>query len=76
MRIASDKRYADNAVAEKFFGVFKRDRVNRRQHRTGAEARADVFDYIERWHNPWQRRKLAVQPQDKNLLIELSVETG
>ena len=43
---------ADNAAAESFFGLLKRERVNRRQYRTRAEARADLFDYIERWHNP------------------------
>jgi putative transposase len=43
---------ADNAAAESFFGLLKRERVNRRQYRTRAEARADLFDYIERWHTP------------------------
>ena len=32
---------ADNAVAESFFGVLKRERVNRRQYRTKAKARPD-----------------------------------
>ena len=41
----------DNAVAESFFGLLKRERVNRRQYRTRAEARVDVFDYIERFYN-------------------------
>ena len=41
----------DNAVAESFFGLLKRERVNRRQYRTRAEARADIFDYIERFYN-------------------------
>jgi putative transposase len=41
----------DNAVAESFFGLLKRERVNRRNYRTRAEARADVFDYIERFYN-------------------------
>ena len=41
----------DNAVAESFFGLLKRERVNRRVYRTRAEARADVFDYIERFYN-------------------------
>ena len=49
---------ADNAVAESFFGLLKRDRVNRRQYLTRAEARADVFDYIERFHNPRMRRRM------------------
>jgi len=47
---------ADNAAAESFFGLLKRERVNRRQYRTRAEARADVFDYIERFHNPRRTR--------------------
>ena len=58
---------ADNAVAESFFGVLKRERVNRRQYRTRAEARADIFDYIERWHNPRQRRRLAFEQQAEKL---------
>jgi putative transposase len=54
---------ADNAAAESFFGVLKRERVNRRQYRTRAEARADIFNYIERWHNPRQRRRREMQQQ-------------
>ena len=41
----------DNAVAESFFGLLKRERVNRRRYQTRAEARTDVFDYIERFYN-------------------------
>ncbi|GJL70246.1 MAG: transposase [Nitrospirales bacterium] len=41
----------DNAVAESFFGLLKRERVHRRQYATRAEARTDVFDYIERFYN-------------------------
>jgi len=67
---------ADNAAAESFFGVLKRERVNRRQYRTRAQARADIFDYIERWHNPRQRRRLAFQQQGQKLLTQPSVETG
>lgn len=67
---------ADNAAAESFFGVLKRERVNRRPYRTRAEARADIFDDIERWHNPRQRRRLAFQEQGEQLLPQRSVETG
>ena len=45
----------DNAVAESFFGLLKRERVNRRRYATRAEARADVFDYIERFYNRQRR---------------------
>lgn len=50
---------ADNALVEGFFGMLKRERVNRRRYLTRAEARADIFDYIERFYNPRMRRKLA-----------------
>ena len=45
----------DNAVAESFFGLLKRERVNRSNYRTRAEARSDVFDYIERFYNRQRR---------------------
>ena len=67
---------ADNAAAESFFGVLKRERVNRRQYQTRAEARADLFDDIECWHNPRQRRRLDQQQQGEQLFTQLSVETG
>lgn len=67
---------ADNAAMESFFGMLKRERVNRRRYLTRAEARADIFDYIERFHNPEKRRKLE-QKKCKNLgLIKPSVEMG
>jgi putative transposase len=67
---------ADNAAAESFFGLLKRERVNRRRYQTRAEARADIFDDIERCHNPRQRRRLEMQQQGEKLLTHLSVETG
>jgi putative transposase len=48
----------DNAAAESFFGVLKRERVNRKRYMTRAEARADIFDYIERFYNQRKRRQL------------------
>ncbi len=45
----------DNAVAESFFGLLKRERVNRVRYRTREEARADVFDYIEVFYNRKRR---------------------
>lgn len=67
---------ADNAAAEGFFGMLKRERVNRRRYQTRAEARADIFDYIERFHNPRRRRQMEI-PNGKDLLLtEPSVETG
>ena len=45
----------DNAVVESFFGILKRERVNRVRYRTRDEARADLFDYIERFYNRKRR---------------------
>ncbi|MFB3106027.1 MAG: IS3 family transposase, partial [Pseudomonadales bacterium] len=45
----------DNAVAESFFGLLKRERINRTRYRTREEARADVFDYIEVFYNRKRR---------------------
>ena len=41
----------DNAVVESFFGLMKRERVNRVRYRTRDQARADVFHYIEVFYN-------------------------
>ena len=67
---------ADNAAAESFFGLLKRERVHRRQYLTRAEARADIFDYIERFHNPRRRRKLTTLKQKQLTLTQQSVEMG
>jgi len=53
----------DNAAAESFFGVLKRERVNRRRYITRAEARSDVVDYIERFYNQRKKRKLTEMNQ-------------
>ena len=45
----------DNAAVESFFATLKRERVKRRKYRTRDEARADVFDYIERFYNRERR---------------------
>ena len=38
----------DNAVAESFFQLLKRERIRRKTYADREEARRDVFDYIER----------------------------
>jgi len=45
----------DNAVVESFFASLKRERIKRRKYRTRDQARADVFDYIERFYNRKRR---------------------
>ena len=45
----------DNAVAESFFNLLKRKRIRRRIYKTRAEARQDMFDYIEMFYNPTRK---------------------
>jgi putative transposase len=42
----------DNAVAESFFQLLKRERVRRKVYTTRKDARDDVFNYIELFYNP------------------------
>ena len=45
----------DNAVAESFFQLLKRERIKRKIYIDREEARSDVFDYIEMFYNPKRR---------------------
>ncbi|PXX61443.1 IS3 family transposase, partial [Pseudomonas sp. LAMO17WK12:I9] len=45
----------DNAVAESFFQLLKRERIKRRIYTTRQDARSDVFDYIEMFYNAKRR---------------------
>jgi putative transposase len=45
----------DNAAMESFFSSLKTERTARRTYRTRDQARADVFDYLERFYNPRRR---------------------
>ncbi len=45
----------DNAAMESFFSTLKVERTDRTNYRTRGEAKADVFDYIERFYNPRRR---------------------
>lgn len=45
----------DNAVAESFFQLLKRERIKRKTYRDRETARRDIFDYIEMFYNPVRR---------------------
>ena len=45
----------DNAAMESFFSSLKTERIGRKVYRTRDAARADVFDYIERFYNTVRR---------------------
>jgi len=45
----------DNAAMESFFSSLKIERIRKKVYRSRDQARADVFDYIERFYNPTRR---------------------
>lgn len=45
----------DNSVMESFFSSLKTERTERKWYASRDAARADVFDYIERFYNPIRR---------------------
>jgi len=45
----------DNAAMESFFSSLKTERTARKTYRTREDAKADVFDYVERFYNAKRR---------------------
>lgn len=45
----------DNSAMESFFSSLKIERVYRKDYRTREQAKADLFDYVERFYNPYRR---------------------
>ena len=45
----------DNAAMESFFSSLKIERTARKVYRSRNDAKADVFDYVERFYNPTRR---------------------
>jgi putative transposase len=60
----------DNAVAESFFGILKRELVYHETYRTRDEARLSVFQYIEGWYN--RRRRHSTLGRRSPHMFELS----
>jgi putative transposase len=46
---------SDNAAMESFFSSLKTERVNGKVYSTRGQAKADVFDYVERFYNARRR---------------------
>jgi putative transposase len=65
----------DNAAMESFFSSLKVERTDRRTYRTREEAKADVFDYIERFYNPKRRHSTLgyLSPMDFEMRAQLAV---
>ena len=45
----------DNAVAESFFQLLKREKIQRKVYPTREEAKSEIFEYIEFFYNPKRR---------------------
>ena len=45
----------DNAVAESFFQLLKRERIKKKIYASRTEARSDIFEYIEMFYNTKRR---------------------
>ena len=50
----------DNAVAESFFQLLKREPICRKTYLTREDARQDIFDYIEMFYNPRLRNSYEI----------------
>ena len=47
----------DNAVAESFFSSLKSEQIKKRIYATRAQAKSEIFDYIEGFYNRVRRHK-------------------
>lgn len=56
----------DNAVAESFFQLLKRERIRRKVYETREKAKRDIFDYIEMFYNPKRRHSFSKQLSPMN----------
>ena len=45
----------DNAMCESFFATLECELIDRQRFRSQAEARLQIFQYIEGWYNPHRR---------------------
>ena len=64
----------DNAAMESFFSTLKTERTARKVYRTRDQARADVFDYIERFYNLRRRHSTLgyISPVDYETKMRLA----
>mgnify|MGYP000544179896 CR=1 FL=1 len=65
----------DNAVAENFFGIIKKEYISQMKFITRAQAKLGIFDYIEAWYNP-QRIHSKLGYLSPNTFEENSINTS
>ena len=61
----------DNAVAESFFQLLKRERIKKKIYGTREEARSDIFDYIEMFYNSKRRMVRVIRCHRRNMNINI-----
>ena len=66
----------DNAACEGFLGMLERERIYRMSYPTLDAAKADVFEYIERFHNGRMRRRTAKRDLKLSTLLHPSLISG
>ena len=64
------------SIRARFLGQLKRERVYRATCPTFDAARADVFEYIERFHSGRMRRRIARQDLEFFALSQACVVSG
>jgi dTDP-4-dehydrorhamnose 3,5-epimerase len=64
----------DNAAMKSFFSSLKTERTDRKVYRTTEEAKADVFDYIERFDNAKRRHSTigSMSPMESSRPVKAS----
>jgi len=64
----------DNAAMGSFFSSLETERTAAKTYRTRAQAKADVFDYIERFYNPTRRHSTLgyLSPMEFEMQAELA----
>ena len=67
---------ADNATAESFFGVLKRERVNRTAVPDPTRGESEYLKLHRTLAHPPPASETGVQQQGEKLLTQASVETG
>jgi putative transposase len=59
---------SDNAIAERFFQLLRREQIKKRNCTTLEQARADIFNYFEMFYNAKRKH------DSNNLLSPVSIE--
>ena len=57
---------ATRPLCESFFATLECERIDRRTYRTHADARLDIFQFIEGWYNPHRRHSALGQKSPIN----------